>query len=421
MIDYVKIIADHLSAGTPVVVYTLGGDTFSVIRVLKHRYGVLPTAICDGDTNKQGRAYKGLFGVPVLSPDDVINRYPNAKFFIASMYYRFEIMGALTSCGKLSKEQILNWEPVEKRLSCKFWERETCLHSTRTISFCWVENSPMITFESNIDEAADRFASLRAKLISGQEHNPVCSKCSYLSENWWPKSQQSWQMNYFGEGICNFKCAYCTSPVHSVKQLDQTFPDVADLIAAFRNNNMLSEFYSIVLSTSGEPALHPKRKKSYEAFQGYGLLYNTNGSIFDEDLFQLMSEKMVRIVVSVDAGTRETFAQIKGADCFDKVKENLKRYAQSPIGIVVPKYIIVPGVNDDAANIDGFTSLCEDLGACYAIVAYDHYGVQPISDASKKVIARLKQNLDHLNILCVPYVQYETPEYTSSLLAALKG
>ena len=421
MTDYIGIIAGHLSAGTPVILYTLGGDTFSVIRSLMHRYGLFPTAVCDRDGTKQGREYRGLAGVPVLSPDEAIRRYPNAQFFIASMYYRFEIMGELVDAGKVSSERIINWEPVEKRLSCKFWERDICVHSTRTLSFCWVEHSPRITFGGSINEAADRFSTMRSRLISGQEQKGVCSKCAYLGEGWWPTSRQAWQINYFGEGVCNFKCAYCTSPVHSAKLLNPSFPGLDDSIAVFRKSNMLSEFYSVVLSTSGEPALNPKRKQAYEAFQGYALLYNTNGSIFDEDLFQMMAQKMVRIIVSLDAGVRKTFAEVKGVDCFDKVKENLRRYSQSPVGIVVPKYIVVPGVNDDEANIEGFASLCVDLGVCYAIVAYDQNGVQPITEKTKRMIVRLKQDLENAHILCVPYAQYEAPGYTANLLSVLEG
>ena len=186
------------------------------------------------------------------------------------------------------------------------------MHNTRTLSFCWIEHSPTITYDGGIQDAADRFSSLRSRLISGQEHNGVCSKCAYLREGWWPASRQSCQINYFGEGVCNFKCAYCTSPVHSTKSLDPSFPGLDDSIAAFRKNNMLSEFYSIVLSTSGEPTLHPKRRQAYEAFQGYALLCNTNGSIFDEDLFQLMAQKMVRIVVSLDAGVRKNLCRGEG-------------------------------------------------------------------------------------------------------------
>ena len=97
MTDYVKILAEYLLKGTPVVLYTVGSDTFSVIRSLKYRFGILPTAVCDGDVKKHGRKYLGLSGVPVLSPDEAIDNYPDAQFFISSIDHRFQIIGELIS------------------------------------------------------------------------------------------------------------------------------------------------------------------------------------------------------------------------------------------------------------------------------------------------------------------------------------
>ena len=64
--------------------------------------------------------------------------------------------------------------------------------------------------------------------------------------------------------------------------------------------------------------------------------------------------------MSLDSGTRKTFAQIKGVDCFDKVKNNIRKYSKN--GRVVLKYIILPNVNDNIDDIKGFLSFAKEIG-----------------------------------------------------------
>jgi hypothetical protein len=60
------------------------------------------------------------------------------------------------------------------------------------------------------------------------------------------------------------------------------------------------------------------------------------------------------VEVSVDAGTRETYASYKGADVYDRVVENILRYRES--GPIKLKYIAA-GCNISDADIDGFVDL----------------------------------------------------------------
>jgi hypothetical protein len=320
--DYVKIIAENLERGVPVVIYTVGGDTFSVLRQLRHRFGVLPTAICDADPAKQGRAYKGLFGVPVLSPDDAIAEHPNALFFISSMDFRYQIMGQLTASGKLPADRIINWEPIVRRKSCSFFERSIIVYDDGSLMLCWVSDSPVLPYNGDYNKFAKGFMELRDSLIAGSSDGNLpgpCSACPYVREEWYPKNPKSWWINYYSRSACNFKCAYCGSPTHTKKEAEGAL-ELGHAISAFREVGLLSDFYSVVLSTSGEPTLHPKRQDFYDSFDGYALSINTNGSVFDKGLFALMQEKMVRLVVSIDSGTSETFKKIKGVDQFDKVR-----------------------------------------------------------------------------------------------------
>jgi pyruvate-formate lyase-activating enzyme len=420
--NYVKTIAENLEQGVPIVIYTVGGDTFSVLRQLRHRFGVLPTAICDADPAKQGRAYKGLFGIPVLSPDDAIAKYPNALFFISSMDYRYQIMGQLTDSGKLPADRIINWEPVVRRKSCIFFEMYICIHELGKLSLCWRENSPFVEWTGDYTEAAKNFLTLRHQTINDCENGKLhteCENCFQVSEDWYPLKPSSWWVNYAGEGICNFKCAYCTSSTHTAKSIEGA-PEYGQCLSALRETGMLSDFYSVVLSTSGEPLLHPQHKEYFQDFDGYGFIVHTNGSVFYEGLFTLMQDKMVRLVVSIDAGTRETFKKIKGADQFHKVCKTLKRYSEAAVGMVIPKFIIMPGINDNGTDVDGMIALTESLNSPYAIIACDQWGSFPLAESVVNTIRKLKSGLEKRDILCVPYIVCETHEYVTALKAAFK-
>ena len=63
--------------------------------------------------------------------------------------------------------------------------------------------------------------------------------------------------------------------------------------------------------------------------------------------------------VSVDAGTRETYREVKGLDAYDRVLSHIRRYAQEGAVIEI-KYILMPE-NCDRENIDGFLAFCKEI------------------------------------------------------------
>ncbi|MCL2080214.1 MAG: radical SAM protein [Oscillospiraceae bacterium] len=415
--DYIKIISDYITAGTPVIIYTVSNNTICVLRLLKQRYGVLPAAVCDGDVKKQGWEFHGLLGLKVLSPEEAIREYPNSMFFISSVDNRFQIMGELISSGKLSQERIINFEPIVKRKTCLFFEKSVCVHDNGDLVFCWTPGSPKIPFDNDYIGFANKFNQLRNSLVEACQNETlpaVCASCKCIKEDWYPAKPKTWWLNYFGKGICNFKCSYCCSSTHSNREIKDA-PELRKTIDALHSAHMLSDFFSVVISTSGEPTLHPGREDFFKGFDGYSVVVNSNGSLFDEDLFALMDKEQVFLIVSVDSGTKETFEKAKGVDCFDKVKNNLIRYSAAKVGIVIPKYIVVPDVNDDDENVEGFVKFCNEIGVSSVIIAYDQHGIQPIPPKAANAIRKIKQSLKARKILCSPYTAYETAEYVSEL------
>ena len=424
MLDYIKIIADKINAGTPVIFYTVGGDTFSCIKELKHRFAILPSAVCDADPKKHGRTYKGLEGLVVMSIETALQERTDAEIFIPSMDYIFDIIGYLTENHIVPPEKIINYEPVEKRRSCSFLEKSIFYDRDGSLIYCCnVPGLPRIP-----KNCTNQFFTFRKGLTETLKNNADtettyakckgCQSCSYIKENYYPVDQKSWWLNYFAANGCNYRCEYCTVSHMEDKDRDNLL-DLDVLLKTFKDNGMLSERYGIIYSTSGEPTLHPKKTKFYNAFDGFAFVVNTNGSIFDEELFDLANRAKVRLVVSIDAGTRETYAKIKRVDSFEKAKLNLTQYAKANIGLIALKYLLMPGVNDNADDINGFVDFCVDTECTYVVISFDYYSESKLDEKTMGAIQLLMRKLDELDILVVPYTAYESPEYSAKIRALL--
>ena len=87
---------------------------------------------------------------------------------------------------------------------------------------------------------------------------------------------------------------------------------------------------AITLASRGEPTLHPKLPKMIKYISDKGILdlkINTNATKLNDKLSHAILENNVsELVFSVDAGTKETYEQIRVLGKFDKVLNNIKNF-----------------------------------------------------------------------------------------------
>ena len=93
--------------------------------------------------------------------------------------------------------------------------------------------------------------------------------------------------------------------------------------------------------------------------------------IYDKSIAEILAGNRGYLVVSVDAGTRETFYKVKGVDAFDRVCDTLRRYSDKSEKAIYLKYIFLPGVNDNKAEVDSFFALATDVKAARVIISSD--------------------------------------------------
>lgn len=420
MTDYIAQVAELLRNGEDVIFYTVGTDTFLCIRELKARFGLLPTAVCDGDPQKQGRSWRGLEGLPVCSPDKAIAQYPETRWYIPTLNYRYQIIGYLTEKWGISPDRIINYTPVRRFLSCLYLNQSIQYDRTGELTFSCANACPRVPAGEKPNAPA--LHRLRDELIEAIKdgHVPqdsLCAGCDRIKEDYYPIEPEISCVNFFCKGHCNYRCSYC-SVSHEKKERERAGEHtVEDVVSALRRENMLNGNYTLEFATAGEPTLYPGRKDVYKTFDGEKITFITNGFLFDPDLFEMMNRKKINIICSIDAGMPETYQRMKKVDGFHRVRANMKRYAQASVGIVVLKYILLPGVNDIPEEIDGFIDFCAETGATFAIVSLDVYSVEKVTSQTVEMAKRLVRGLSEKNILCIPITANLSEKFASIMRA----
>lgn len=199
-----------------------------------------------------------------------------------------------------------------------------------------------------------------------QEGNivPECKGCIYLKEKEWDSDDYISFINFNNWTVCNEHCVYCwlndEGKVHA-KQYN-VYPAIKNMA----EKGYLKSGGHITIA-GGEPCTAPEFNDLIRLFIDYGInniRVLTNATIFSSVVMQGIKQGCVNIVVSVDSGTKDTFIKIKRYDFYDKVWENIKRYAsvQPKSDCVKTKFIVIPGINDTKDEIDSWIKKSIDSG-----------------------------------------------------------
>lgn len=151
------------------------------------------------------------------------------------------------------------------------------------------------------------------------------------------------------DGVCNSRCYHCCFKKYGVK------PDFLKTKPLFRSLKIASNkgVKAIELVGGTEPTMHPEIESIAKTIKSYGLEIGliTNGILL-EKIFKVAS-LFTFIRISLDAGSRKTYRDVHGIDCFQKVTDNINQMANNyldpkKIGIA---YLCVPG-NCDKKEIE---------------------------------------------------------------------
>lgn len=163
---------------------------------------------------------------------------------------------------------------------------------------------------------------------------------------------------------CNSQCVYCDC--WSIKGFKETslLPRFQEL---FDKKLLKNSDYGYIQFAGGEPALMLDFEKIVNLCISNGIehyIVNSNGIKFSEGIEKLLQKTTANLFVSIDSGTSETYQKIKRVLCFDRVVENLTRYAkaQTKKSCVWSKYIIIPDYNDNEEELLKWYDLTLSMG-----------------------------------------------------------
>lgn len=177
---------------------------------------------------------------------------------------------------------------------------------------------------------------------------------------------------------CNANCIYCFSykeilEHRTIKGYD-IFPLFKELLDK-KIYNIEKAPNAHISFSMGEPTIFKKFDDIIKIFAKYGnkhFAIYTNGIKTSKMVLKTLKKDDInmRIVISLDAGSREIFKKVKKVDKFKDVCKTIKSYVKASLkpDVLGVKYIIIPNVNDIKEEIDKWYELCtKKLGVKYLI------------------------------------------------------
>lgn len=260
----------------------------------------------------------------------------------------------------------MSLEDCEERLGCRYIDYPVI--SYNKWSCCCYKNAHQIRFDKDFREIYRTYVKWRDSTLTGWVNGlpTSCGNCHEIKCGSYAKSPKVPYFNISSrlKGVkCNLKCIYCNS--YKDEQISSIYDETKHILAIIKQIGDLvgvDEDYNLVIS-AGEITIADGKDEIFDTIRKnrWNVRIFTNATVYNQDLFDLLKNNKATINCSLDAGTKETYAKIKGADCWEKTVNNLKKYASANKKAITLKYIFMEGYNDSFDEIDEFFSLAFEI------------------------------------------------------------
>ncbi|MBE7704885.1 MAG: radical SAM protein [Cyanobacteria bacterium SIG29] len=267
---------------------------------------------------------------------------------------------------------------------------------------------PLIYDNYNGDFEINKFSKIvqknRLNILKGK-YNSSCEGCSNLKKQKWfidaSKFPKFKYIQFSGYSLCNSKCVYCNSWTNTKQegnsfvtkngQIDsyEIMPIIKDLI----RKNMITED-TVIDFAGGEPTLYREFEQSLDYFLNFGtkkMMVFSNVIKFSQIIEKGLKQGIITLTVSVDAGSQQIHKKIKGVDSYEKVWQNLQKYASCVKfkNQIVSKFVIVPDINDDICEITEWVRKSKEIGITNLILNADNRIFE--KEVDKDLMLKLKK------------------------------
>ena len=168
-------------------------------------------------------------------------------------------------------------------------------------------------------------------------------------------------------GRCNIKphCVYCTWDAMKILEGDNV-ECVVDDKTLESYGPFFKSARQLVNCSIGEPLLSPRFQEILDLCQRHGKTaeISTNGQAFTRRTIQALAGKPVRLYVSLDAATKETYAKIRN-DNWDEIVPNLMllNEERKKAGSVLKIYMVFIPMKVNRGDLEAYFRLCRDIEA----------------------------------------------------------
>ncbi len=180
----------------------------------------------------------------------------------------------------------------------------------------------------------------KEQLLEGinQGMDQRCSGCPHLMEQEWPEIREEsvGTLSIENHSLCNMKCSYCSETYYG--GVEPYYP----LLPLLEGIDQVGEDLHLAWG-GGEPTARKDFELLFESvnqrFTARTQIVFTNTLKYSPVIQQALDQERVTITSSLDAGTEETFQQVRGSKGMEKVLRHLQRYAEHHPERVTIKYI----------------------------------------------------------------------------------
>ncbi len=269
--------------------------------------------------------------------------------------------------------------------SCSYIEHGMVLDHCNRIRFCNNFNPryggrPVI-YENYHGEKIDWNDFFRIKRELRQKYREgscpeLCRECVNTSFKNWDEEDYIDYLLLTPWVPCNSNCIYCDAPrdkeVLAHTKVYKVLPLIKDMI----KNNILKKD-GIIDFAGGEPTIYNEFESMLSEFIKHDfqkIIIHTNAIKRSGAIIKGLKKGVVRVLVSIDAGTKEIHKKVKQVNSYDSVWKHLSEYAKyQPKGgdYVKAKYIIVPGLNDTEEQINIWLEKCKSVNISHVVLNLD--------------------------------------------------
>ena len=342
--------------------------------------GLTPVCFADSDIRKQHTVFDGSHPrkLEILPLLEAIDKYPDYLLYLTQIESQLaSITNFLFAIG-IPKERIRYCDGFQKPTCCSYLEQNTILagsdpNGKSCYSYCCANISYKTNFFSNgsfeydYEHLLGYTRQLKQLLNEGYyTHCDGCSRQRAIHDDFQVKNKFIIDSGVVGGDMCDFSCCYCLCTNISHGKRESTFKidkkyDVLKILHHIEKNykaeNVFLIYAAAEIGVAKKYGSHVFEIWNRNKWRGR---ISSNASVFLPGIDALLKQKLIKLITSLDSGTPETFAKIKGVDMFEKVIENLEKYAATG-GAIGIKYIVLEGVNDNESEIDSFTNIAAGL------------------------------------------------------------